>query len=281
MAHGSRPTAQYTVRDVAKLLDLSPGRVRSYVRAGLVPAERGPRGEYRFTFQALVLLRAAKGLVEGRVPRARIRAALRQLRDSLPRGRSLSELHIGAEGHEVVVHDGSRRWSPESGQLHFDFDVGELARKAAPLARVAAERVRDEEGLTAKDWYATALELEAPAPAEARRAYEKALELNPELGPAHVNLGRLLHVDGDLAAAEEHYRAALAAVPDDGVALFNLGVLLEDRGRRADALAAYEDAIRADPQLADAHYNAATLCEELGRRADAVRHFQSYRRLTR
>ncbi|MGH7806347.1 MAG: MerR family transcriptional regulator, partial [Candidatus Binatia bacterium] len=52
----------YTARDVAKLLALSIGQVRSFVRAGFLVPERGPRGEFRFTFQDLVLLRTAKEL---------------------------------------------------------------------------------------------------------------------------------------------------------------------------------------------------------------------------
>lgn len=264
----------YTVRDVAKLLALSPAQVRGW--AGLVDAERGPRGEYRFSFQDLVLLRAAKHLAAGRVPKRRIRAAIRQLRDSLPEGRELSELEIGAEGERVVVHDGSKRWNPESGQLHFNFEVAELARKAAPMARRQAREARDREGLTADDWYAVGCELEEPAPAEARGAYRRALELDPDHADAHVNLGRLLHEAGELDAAESHYRAA----PEDPTALFNLGVVLEDRGRLQEAREAYNAALRRDAGNADAHYNAARLCERLGDRAAALAHWNGYRRLT-
>ena len=57
----------YNARNVAKLLDLSVGQVRSYARSGLLRPERGPRGEYRFSFQDLVLLRTAKGLLDARV----------------------------------------------------------------------------------------------------------------------------------------------------------------------------------------------------------------------
>jgi len=265
----------YTVRDVAKLLGLSPSQVRGW--AGLVDAGRGPRGEYRFTFQALVLLRAAKHLAESRVPKRRIRAAIRHLRDSLPEGRELSELEIGAEGDRVIVHDGSKRWNPESGQLHFSFDVAELARRAAPLARRQAREARDLEGLSADDWYAMGCDLESPAPAEAREAYRRALELEPGHADAHVNLGRLLHEAGELEAAEAHYRAA----PDDATALFNLGVVLEDRGRLAEARAAYDGALRIDPDNADAHHNAAGVCERLGDREGALAHWNGYRRLTR
>jgi len=270
--------AGYSAKDVARLLDLSPAQVRAFVRDGLIEGKRGARGEYRFSFQDLVLLRVARELRGARVKPRRIRRALSALRERLPAGRSLSALKIGAEGDRVVVHDGTKRWNPESGQLHFGFEVRDLARDAAPLARAQARAARERE-LSAEDWYELGCELEAPAPAEAREAYERALALEPAHVEANVNLGRLLHEEGDARAAEARYRTALAVRPEDATAAFNLGVALEDQGRFEEALAAYESALAADPRCADAHYNAAGLCERLGRRDGALRHLRSYREL--
>ena len=58
----------YTAKSVARLLDLSVQQVRSYARAGFLQPDRGPRGEYRFSFQDLVMLRTAKGLMAARIP---------------------------------------------------------------------------------------------------------------------------------------------------------------------------------------------------------------------
>jgi len=52
----------FSTRDVARLLGLSETQVRSQARAGFLTLERGPRNGYRFSFQDLVLLRAAKAL---------------------------------------------------------------------------------------------------------------------------------------------------------------------------------------------------------------------------
>ena len=49
----------YTSRDVSKLLDLTVQQIRSYAREGFLEPDRGPRGELRFSFQDLVLLRTA------------------------------------------------------------------------------------------------------------------------------------------------------------------------------------------------------------------------------
>ncbi len=271
----------YSTRDISRLLGLSPRRVRSFVRSGLVAPGRGPGRRLRFTFQDLVFLKAARDLLSARIGPRRIRRALAQLRARFPEGR-VTQLQLALDGGRLVVGDGQRRWHPDSGQILLDFDVADLARKVAPIARRAFRRAREESGeFTADDWYAWGCELEATAPAEARDAYARALALDPRHSDAHVNLGRLLHEEGFAAQAESHYRRALEARPDDSTAAYNLGVALEDLRRPSEAVALYERAAELDPGHADAHFNAANLYERLGDPAAALRHLKSYRRLTR
>ena len=271
----------YTSRDVAKLLGVSAAQVRGFAHDGFLTPDRGPRGEYRFSFQDLVVMRTAKALVAARIPTRRIHRALKQLRRQLPRGRSLAEVRIAAEGDRIVVSDGDTAWNPESGQVHLDFAVSDLATRAAPAARRAAKAARRAEAdLSAEDWYELGFELEPLAPAEARDAYRRTLELDAHHADAHVNLGRLLQEDGRISEAETHYRLALAANPEHATAAFNLGIALEDLGRPADAIEAYRQALAADPGLADAHFNVAQLYDKAGKRAAALRHFSSYKRLT-
>src|SRR3989449_489525 len=204
----------YNSRDVARLLGLTVAQVRGFARDGfLTPPPRPGRGvrrRLRFSFQDLVILRTAKALVAARIPTRRIRRALKQLRQQLPRGRSLAELRITAEGDRIMVSDGYTAWNPESGQTHLAFAVSDLATRAAPIARRAAQAARAAEGdLDAADWYELGLELEAVEPGEARDAYRRALELDAHHADAHVNLGRLLHEQGMIEEAERHYRLAL------------------------------------------------------------------------
>jgi tetratricopeptide (TPR) repeat protein len=272
----------YGTREVAQILGLSAGQVRAYVRAGFLSPERGSRGDFRFSFEDLVFLRTARGLLEARIGPRRVRRALARLRDRLPAGRGLAGLRIAAEGDRIVVGDGTARWQPESGQFLFDFGVGELAERVAPMARRAFRQAQKEaETLSADDWYEWGCELEHTSASEALEAYRRALALEPAHVEAHVNFGRLLHEEGDIGEAEQHYRRALAAEPRDATAAFNLGVALEDLGREEVALEAYERAVSLDPENADAHYNAANLCERLGQRAAALRHWKTYRALTR
>ncbi len=273
----------YSSRDVARLLSLTVAQVRGFARDGfLTPAPgRGARRKLQFSFQDLVILRTAKALVAARIPARRIRRALKTLRQQLPRGRSLAELRIVAEGDRIVVSDGTTAWNPESGQTHLDFAVSDLATRAAPIARRTAQAARAAEGdLDAEDWYELGLELEAVAPGEARDAYRRALELDAHHADGHVNLGRLLHEQGLVEEAERHYRLALHESPEHATAAFNLGIALEDLDRPTDAIQAYRAALAAEPRLADAHYNVARLYVKVGKKAAALRHLSSYERLT-
>jgi tetratricopeptide (TPR) repeat protein len=275
-----RPAAPsgYSTKDVAALLGLSAEQVRSYVRAGFLAPEQGPRGEYYFSFQDLILLRTAKGLLAARVPRRRVRLALQNLREQLPEDRALTGVRISAQGHHVVVRDGRDLWNPESGQAVFDFELSELAREASTLPLRTPETKPDEPD-GAEDWYERGSELEEVSPEEAMAAYRQALEIDPGLADAHVNLGRLLHERGEAAEAERHYRLALAVRPEDATAVFNLGVALQDLDRLAEAAEAYEKALEIDRSLADAHYNLAGLYERLGQPEAAFRHLRTYRTL--
>src|SRR5205814_5585966 len=242
----------YTSRDVARLLGLTVAQVRGFARDGfLTPpsrAGRRRRGGLQFSFQDLVILRTAKALVAARIPTRRIRRALKKLRLELPRGRSLAELRITAEGDRIMVSDGETAWNPESDQTHLDFAVSDLATRAAPIARRTAQAARAAAGdLDADDWYELGLELEAVEPAEARDAYRRALELDAHHADAHVNLGRLLHEEGLVQEAERHYRLALRESPEHATAAFNLGIALEDLRRPADAIDAYRAAPAAGP----------------------------------
>jgi len=270
--------------EVSRLLGLREAKVRELARAGLCrPARRGRR--YAFSFQDVVVLRAAKELVERHVPAARIRRALAALTAQLPEGRPLSGLRIFADGREVAVRDGGAAWQPATGQIVLDFAVDDLRRGVARLAGAAGAPcgAAGASGAPAEDARAAfeaALELEDLDPEAARDAYRRALALDPELVDARVNLGRILHEAGDAAEAARLYEEALARAPEDPIVHFNLALALEDVEDRERAIAHYRRALALDPDFADAHYNLAGLCELAGRNAEALRHYHAYKKLT-
>lgn len=265
----------YGTRDVARMLGLPPAEVRRFARSGFVAARRGPRNELRFSFQDLVLLRAAAGLVQARLRPARVRRALRRLAAQLPEGRSLASVHVAAEGGRVVVRDGGARWHPDTGQVLLDFEVGELARRVAPLVHAAARRGRGIRPLDGEAWFHWGRDLHDVAPAEARTAYRQALSIAPDHAGAHLQLGRLLRADGDARAAELHLRRALEDPALRAAAGVELSGALEAQGLLDEALLACARALEADPALADAHRAAARLLERLGRAEDARRHLDA------
>jgi tetratricopeptide (TPR) repeat protein len=269
----------YTTRDVAELLGLSASSVRTWVKSGILSPERGPRGEFRFSFRDLVLLKAVRELLDAQISPARIRHSLESLRDELPRGRPLTSVRIQADGERVLVRDELTVWEPQSRQFQIDFEVAELAERVAPIARRAAEERIRAGDLDADDWYDLGVDLELVAPVEAANAYRRALELDPGHVEAHLNLGRLVHEAGDALAAAEHYRRALKVSPESAIAAFNLGVALEDLGEEETAIELYSRAIQLDPSHAEAHYNLARLYDRAGRSDQALQHLSDYRRL--
>lgn len=270
----------YSTRDVARLLRLSEAEVRSQARAGFLKPERGPRNSYRFSFQDIVLLRTARELAGARVTPRRIRGALRKLARHLPSGRSLTELRITSDGDRVLVHEGGAAWNPESEQFQIDFGTAAWGRSGVVALCPVGSSQRSDAGHTALQWFEQGEALEDSAPIEAMEAYAQALALKPNLVDAHVNLGRLLQLEGNPRAAIGHYRQALRAKAD-ATAAFNLGTALEQLGRWASAIESYQRAIDTDGTLADAHFNLARLCERVGQREDAIRHLREYRRLVK
>lgn len=266
--------------EVARILGWSEAQVRAVVRSGLChPTRRGRR--YGFSFQDLVVLYAARRLREQHVPASRVRRALAALVAQLPSGRSLSGLRIYADGADVAVREGRTAWNPETGQTLLDFGVDDVERLVHDLEEVRA-RVRGESPPLGEAHVAfqRGLALEDDDPVAASAAYARAVELDPGLVDACVNLGRLSHDRGDVDAAVRLYRQALEYSPDDPIVHFNLAIALEDTKHVDDAIRHYCRALDLDGDFADAHYNVATLYERLGHGVDALRHYHAYKRLT-
>jgi len=309
---------RFSLREAAHILEVPAARLRALARAGFLAPQRGPIGPLSFGFQDLLLLRTTRGLLESGVPMRRIRRIWASLREQLAADLPLTSITIRTDGEEVVASDGDARWRPDTGQFLLDFEAREIVERAADTARFAGLRIvpstdpasrpettpgsepprraltvqrgdatahdgaddPDPVRLTAEQWYEAGCELEGSSPEQAREAYQRALELDPGVADAHVNLGRQLHIAGELGRAEPHYREAVRLDPDDPTPHFNLGVLLEELGRREEAVHAYRQAILRDPDFSDAHCNLGLLLESLGRRQEAVRHLMATRQLS-
>jgi tetratricopeptide (TPR) repeat protein len=266
----------YSVRDVERVLRLPRSTIQGLVRSGFVQPSRGPRRQYRFSFQDLIVLRTARALAQAKVPSRRIRRALEDLRQHLPDTAPLSGLSIRAIGDRVVVREGKSHRQVDDGQYVLDLDVTVTHGELHVVEHREAAAVVEPEP---RDWFRAGLALEGSDPRAAAQAYERAVKDDPRHAAAWINWGRVLHEHGGTRAAEAVYLRGLQACGPDALLMFNLGVVLEDLGRAREALEAYQAALEDDPDLADCHYNLARLYESLGKPQHAIRHLGQYRRL--
>jgi Tfp pilus assembly protein PilF/peroxiredoxin len=92
-------------------------------------------------------------------------------------------------------------------------------------------------------------------PADAKEAFERALQLKPDYSDASNSLGALLAQSGQVPAAIERFRAALQAKPDFADALNNLGFALFQTGETAQAYELYQKALTLQPNFPEALNN--------------------------
>lgn len=150
--------------------------------------------------------------------------------------------------------------------------------------------------------------LKASSPAEAERAYRKALEINPGHADTHNNLGYLLMRTGRLEEARRHFEKSVEVQPDGAEANMNLsfllikagdherarayltrflelrpdhsvghnslGYALQQMGRVEEARAQYERSIELRPDYVDAHCNLGELLRAQGEVEAARTHLE-------
>ena len=265
----------YTTQEVSALLGLKPHQVRHYVRRDLLRPDRGDKGEFRFSFQDVVLLRTAKNLLDASVTPRRAFRVLARLRSSLPDPAGLSALRLVKSGNALIAGTDNQLWDAETGQEHLPFEVP--AKKAEVATILGGDIVvsRDSREMTSDEWYNLGLDLEEADLDRAPDAYRRAIELDPGNADAHVNAGRLYQLKGNLRQAKRHYELALRAVPGHQLAAYNLGTIFDELDELERARDHYEQAT----EVPDAHYNLARIAELNGDELAARRHMRRYREL--
>lgn len=93
---------------------------------------------------------------------------------------------------------------------------------------------------------------------EAITQLEMAIEENPTLTTAHVDLGDIYRVQGNYLAAEESYRRATSLEPRNFEAQYGHGLVLQLLDRLGDAVRAYLRALSINPEDFNANLNLAT-----------------------
>ena len=279
----------YDAKDLERLFGLPASAVRALARAGNIhPVRRGSKLHY--SFHDLVVLRTASALRAAKISSQRINRTLKELRSALPADSALNQLSLTALGNRIAIREGQTLRESESGQYALALEIVEEKGRLHVITRhdagtredgitrhdAAARPGTAAPGASAEDHYAKGIQLEETDPQAARKSYETALAADPNHLEARINLGRLLHLDGRLAEAEQVYRFGGNAEP---FLVFNLAVLLEDLGREPEAIVAYREALALDPQFADAHFNLARLYERARDAKASLRHLLAYRRM--
>jgi tetratricopeptide (TPR) repeat protein len=181
--------------------------------------------------------------------------------------------------------------SPNFGASHYALalayrDLGDKSRAEAHLSlyqknRLGSPSLEDplldsikELNAGANDHLRRGVNLEAAGLLEqAAAAHERALEIDPRLEQAHVNLISVYARLGQPAKAEAHYQAVLAVNPGLAEAHYNFGVLLTGRSRHHEAMDAFRRALEINPFYAEAHNNYAFLLMNNGQLEEAAQHF--------
>lgn len=110
----------------------------------------------------------------------------------------------------------------------------------------------------------------------AASAYRRALEIEPGLVPALINLANIHYAQDHLLEAMALYERAITLEPDAFEGHFNLGNIHHDLGRYRAAEACYLRALAVNPRYPEAHLYLAVALEKDGRSEDARSHWRAY-----
>ena len=210
-------------------------------------------------------------------------AAIKQANDALERG--------------GTFRSAVRALMPErSGQLAFDFKLDAQPAKILTLTRTSRPsrtpdappmdtQLAQRETTLAEEYFRVGSSLDENRPDgeanldEAAAAYRKALEFDPYLTAALINLANIHYSRDELAEAQALYERAIGLEPDFFEAHFNLGNIYHDLGRFPEAQGCYRESLRLNPHYADAHFYLAVTFEKMGLSADARPHWRAYQQL--
>ena len=246
---------QYSaMRDLlARYRLLREDHIRYLVKCGLIKPARRTNADTFFAFADVAVIKQANDeMTEGATFRSAVRALL----------------------------------ASHQGQMTFDFRLDAAPAKILSLQRPASQKrgpqMRARDTALAEEYFRAASALDNGEEAtrdEAAAAYRKALELDPYLVAALINLANIHYSRDELAEAQALYERAIGLESDFFEAHFNLGNIYHDLGRFTEAQDCYVEALRLNPYYADTHFYLAVTFEKMGLSAEARPHWRSYQQL--
>jgi len=251
----------YSVRDVvARYRALREDRVRYLMKCGVLRPVVRTNADTFFAFPDLAVIKQANdGLAQGVAFRRVVRALI-----AARQGQLELDFRLDAAPAKIIT---LRR--PEG------------ANQAARPTKID-RRIGERDTALAEEYFRAASALDEGDDStqdEAAAAYREALEPDPYLVPALINLANIHYRLDAFAEAQALYERAIGLQPDFFEAHFNLGNIYHDLGRFADAQTCYREALRLNPFYADAHFYLAVTFEKMGLSQEARPHWRSYRQL--
>jgi tetratricopeptide (TPR) repeat protein len=246
----------YSQRD---LLSMYPGLREDHLRYlqkwGLIRTVMRTRSESYYSFADLLVIRQVSAELES----APFRAIVRSLQ------------------------------AQRSGQLTFDFRIDAEPARIIKLKRTKPKEAEKEASVPpavsqtlAEEYFmkGSALDIDESRHHAAASWYRKALEIDPYLVPALINLANIHYGRDELAEAQALYERAIGLDPDFFEAHFNLGNIYHDLGRFQEAAGCYRRALTLNGHYADAHFYLAITLEKTGHSAEAKPHWRAYQQLS-
>jgi tetratricopeptide (TPR) repeat protein len=175
------------------------------------------------------------------------------------------------------------------GQLAFDFRLDAAPAKILALARQSptppvrpGTPTRSRDTALAEEYFRAGSALDdgdESTREQAAASYRMALELDPYLVAALINLANIHYSRDELAEAQALYERAIGLESDFFEAHFNLGNIYHDLGRLHEAQQCYAEALRLNPYYADTHFYLAVTLEKMGLSSEARPHWRAYQQL--
>jgi tetratricopeptide (TPR) repeat protein len=242
----------YAQRD---LLGMYPGLREDHLQYlqkwGLIRPIQRTNSDTYFTFQDLLVIRQVSSELES----APFRAIVRSLQ------------------------------ADRSGQLAFDFRIdaepARIIKLRRPKPKEQGVQLQPPASL-AEEYFlkGSALDADESRHHAAATWYRKALEIDPYLVPALINLANIHYGEDELAEAQALYERAIGLDPEFFEAYFNLGNIYHDLGRFQEAATCYRTALGLNAQYADAHFYLAITLEKIGHSVEAKPHWRAYQQLS-
>ncbi len=272
-AVAERRTQHYGQKDVLAMYPaLRLDHLRYLEKCGLIKPAFKNNADTFFGFSDLTTLRQLAGEIQ---QGAALRAAVRNLQAART-GQLAFDFRLEAQPARIIDLRSRTGISPKRPSAA---EAGTPGTVRTP-GTVASEGVR--ELSPAEQYFLMGSLLDDGTPErieEAVKAYRRALEDDPDLVAAIINLANIRYSRDELAEAQALYERAIALDSSYFEAHFNLGNIHHDHARYGDAELSYREALALNNSYADAHFYLAVTLEKMGRSVDARTHWRAYERL--